>query len=89
VGEPVVAIGTSGKVIGVNPQIISQTRGSQGLGFAVPIAIVAHAYLGDSGQTPSALIARHKPGDTITLTVLSGGQTRQVKATLSARSTGA
>jgi len=162
-------IDSSGKVIGVNTQIITQSGGSQGLGFAVPIATavdvmdqlktsgtVAHAYLGVSGQTLSAdlaealgvsadqgvlvmtvsagspaaqagitgghqhvmlqgqpfltggdvieaidgkavissqdlaaAIARHKPGDTITLTVLSGGQTQQVKVTLAVRPTGA
>jgi len=43
----------------------------------------------EDGQDLAAVIARHKPGDTITLTVLSGGQTQQVKATLSARPTGA
>jgi S1-C subfamily serine protease len=63
-------IDSSGKVIGVNTQIISQSGGSQGLGFAVPIATavdvmdqlkasgtVAHAYLGVSGQTLSADLA--------------------------------
>ena len=37
----------------------------------------------------SAVITQHKPGDTVTLTVLSGGSTRQVKATLDARPSGA
>ena len=162
-------IDASGKVIGVNTQIITQSGGSQGLGFAVPIATavdvmdqlktsgtVAHAYLGVSGQTlsadlaealgmsasqgvlvltvspgsPAALagitggnqhimlqgqpfltggdvieaidgkaivssqdlaaaVARHKPGDTITLTVLRSGQPQQVKATLAVRPNGA
>jgi S1-C subfamily serine protease len=162
-------IDMSGKVIGVNTQIITQSGGSQGLGFAVPIATavdvmdqlktsgtVAHAYLGVSGQTLSAdladalgmsasqgvlvmavspgspaaqagiagghqhimlqgqpfltggdvieaidgkaimssqdlaaTVARHKPGDTITLTVLRGGQQQELKATLAVRPTGA
>jgi S1-C subfamily serine protease len=162
-------IDMSGKVIGVNTQIITQSGGSQGLGFAVPIATavdvmdqlktsgtVAHAYLGVSGQTLSAdladalgmsasqgvlvmavspgspaaqagiagghqhimlqgqpfltggdvieaidgkaimssqdlaaTVARHKPSDTITLTVLRGGQQQELKATLAVRPTGA
>ncbi len=162
-------IDMSGKVIGVNTQIITQSGGSQGLGFAVPIATavdvmdqlktsgtVAHAYLGVSGQTLSAdlaealgvsasqgvlvmtvspgspaalagitggnqhillqgqpfltggdvieaidgkaivsskdlaaVVARHKPGDTITLTVLRGDQQQQIEATLAVRPTGA
>jgi S1-C subfamily serine protease len=162
-------IDMSGTVIGVNTQIITQSGGSQGLGFAVPIATavdvmdqlktsgtVAHAYLGVSGQTLSAdlaealgvsasqgvlvmavspgspaaqagitggdqrimlqgqpfltggdvieaidgkaiassqdlaaAVARRKPGDTMTLTVLRGGQPQQVEATLAVRPTGA
>jgi S1-C subfamily serine protease len=57
-------IDSAGRVIGVNTQIISQSGGSQGLGFAVSIdtavnvmdqlktsGSVANAYLGASGQT--------------------------------------
>jgi len=161
-------IDSAGRVIGVNTQIITQSGGSQGLGFAVPIATavdvmnqlqasgtVTHAYLGVSGQTLNAqvaraldvpvsqgvlvmsvspgspadkagisgghqrvmiqgqpflvggdvieaiegkavtssqdiaaAVARRRPGDTLTLTVLSRGQTKQVEVTLSARPTG-
>jgi S1-C subfamily serine protease len=64
-------IDSAGKVIGVNTQIITQSGGSQGLGFAVPIATavdvmnqlqtsgtVTHAYLGVSGQTLNAQVAQ-------------------------------
>ena len=64
-------IDSAGRVIGVNTQIITQSGGSQGLGFAVPIATavdvmhqlqasgtVTHAYLGVSGQTLNAQVAR-------------------------------
>ncbi len=37
----------------------------------------------------SAVMTEHKPGDTVTLTVLSGGTTKQVKATLGVRPSGA
>jgi S1-C subfamily serine protease len=33
----------------------------------------------------AAAITQHKPGDTVTLTVLSGGSTKQIKATLATR----
>ena len=162
-------IDSSGRVIGINEQIASQSGGNQGLGFAVPINTAAkvmqqlktsgkvtYAYLGVQGQTLtadvakalgvkvdqgvlvaavasgspaakaglkggsqetvlqgqvyvvggdvieaidgkavagadelSAVITEHKPGDTVTLTVLSGGITRQVKATLGTRPSGA
>jgi len=42
-----------------------------------------------SSQDLAAVVARHKPGDTITLTVVRGGQPQQVKATLAVRPTGA
>ena len=155
-------IDASGKVIGINEQIASQSGGNQGLGFAVPINTavsamkqlratgkVTYAYLGVEGQTITsdiagalglsqnkgvlvaaindgspaakagikggsrqtdlqgqlyvvggdvitamdgetlagmdelaAAIMKHKPGDTVTLTVVSGGKTRDVKITL-------
>ncbi len=161
-------IDSSGKVIGINEQIASQSGGNQGLGFAVPIdtaakvmaqlktdGTVSYAYLGVSGQTLSADIAKaigvnvsqgvlvadvasgspaakagikggsqqtviqgqtyvtggdvieaidgttvtsaddlaaailqHKPGDTVTVTVLRDGSTLQLKATLSQRPSG-
>jgi S1-C subfamily serine protease len=161
-------IDSSGKVIGINEQIASQSGGNQGLGFAVPIdtaakvmaqlktgGSVTYAYLGVSGQTLSADIAKalgvnatqgvlvaevasgspaakagikggdqqtaiqgqayvtggdvieaidgaavtsaddlaaaimqHKPGDTVTVTVLRGGSAVQLKATLSQRPSG-
>jgi S1-C subfamily serine protease len=162
-------IDSSGRVIGINEQIASQSGGNQGLGFAVPINTAAkvmqqlktsgkvtYAYLGVQGQTLSADVAKalgvkvdqgvlvaevtsgspaakagikggsqqtmlqgqvyvvggdvieavdgkavagadelaaaitqHKPGDTVTITLLSGGTTKQVKATLSTRPSGA
>jgi S1-C subfamily serine protease len=161
-------IDASGKVIGINEQIASQSGGNQGLGFAVPIdtaakvmaqlktsGAVSYSYLGVSGQTLSADISKalgvtasqgvlvadvasgspaakagikggsqqtviqgqtyvtggdvitaidgaavtsaedlaaailqHKPGDTVTVTVLRGGSTQQLKATLSQRPSG-
>jgi len=161
-------IDSSGKVIGINEQIASQSGGNQGLGFAVPIdtaakvmaqlktsGAVSYAYLGVSGQTLSAdiskalgvdvsqgvlvadvatgspaakagirggsqqtaiqgqtyvtggdvigaidgkvvtsaedlaaVIMQHKPGDTVTVTVLRGGSTLQIKATLAQRPSG-
>ena len=161
-------IDSSGKVIGINEQIASQSGGNQGLGFAVPIdtaakvmaqlktsGTVSYAYLGVSGQTLSADISKalgvnvsqgvlvaqvatgspaakagikggshqtaiqgqtyvtggdvieaidgasvasaedlaaailqHKPGDTVTVTVLRGGSTVQIKATLAQRPSG-
>ena len=161
-------IDSSGKVIGINEQIASQSGGNQGLGFAVPIdtaakvmaqlktsGSVSYAYLGVSGQTLSAdigkalgvnvsqgvlvasvatgspaakagikggsqqttiqgqtyvtggdviesidgaavtsaedlaaAILQHKPGDTVTVTVLRGGSTQQLKATLTQRPSG-
>jgi S1-C subfamily serine protease len=161
-------IDSSGKVIGINEQIASQSGGNQGLGFAVPIdtaakvmaqlktsGTVSYAYLGVSGQTLSADISKalganvsqgvfvadvasgspaakagikggsqqtviqgqtyvtggdvieaidgkavtsaedlaaavmqHKSGDTVTVTVLRGGSTQQLKATLRQRPSG-
>ena len=161
-------IDSSGKVIGINEQIASQSGGNQGLGFAVPIdtaakvmaqlktsGTVSYAYLGVSGQTLSAdiskalgvsvdqgvlvaevaggspaakagikgggqqtviqgqtyviggdvieaidgkavtsaedlaaVIMQHKPGDTVSVTVLHGGSTQQLKATLTQRPSG-
>ena len=161
-------IDSSGKVIGINEQIASQSGGNQGLGFAVPIGTaakvmaqlktsgtVSYAYLGVSGQTLSAdiskalgvsvdqgvlvaevaggspaakagikgggqqtviqgqtyviggdvieaidgkavtsaedlaaVIMQHKPGDTVNVTVLHGGSTQQLKATLAQRPSG-
>jgi S1-C subfamily serine protease len=64
-------IDSSGKVIGINEQIASQSGGNQGLGFAVPIDTAAavmsqiertgkatYAWLGVSGQTVSPDIAK-------------------------------
>jgi len=64
-------IDSSGKVIGINEQIASQSGGNQGLGFAVPIDTaaavmgqlekngkVAYAWLGVSGQTVTPDVAR-------------------------------
>jgi len=64
-------IDSAGKVIGINEQIASQSGGNQGLGFAVPIDTaagvmsqleknghVAYAWLGVSGQTISADVAK-------------------------------
>ncbi|MCX6364296.1 MAG: trypsin-like peptidase domain-containing protein [Actinobacteria bacterium] len=42
-----------------------------------------------SAEDLVAVISRHKPGDTITLTVVRGGQTKQVPATLTERPSGA
>jgi S1-C subfamily serine protease len=161
-------IDSSGKVIGINEQIASQSGGNQGLGFAVPIdtaakvmaqlktsGAVSYAYLGVSGQTLSAdisealgvnvsqgvlvadvasgspaakagikggsqqtviqgqtyvtggdvitaiddtavtsaedlaaAILQRKPGESVTVTVLRGGSTLQLKATLSQRPSG-
>ena len=63
-------IDATGKVIGINEQIASQSGGNQGLGFAVPIdtaasvmsqlektGSVAYAWLGVSGQTISPDVA--------------------------------
>jgi S1-C subfamily serine protease len=157
-------IDSSGAVIGVNTQIITQSGGSQGLGFAVSIdtakrvmaqlkatGTVMYAYLGVSGQalnedlaqvlgagaadgvlvthvspgSPAAeagirggdrqvvlqgqpfivggdvitavdgtvvtspqdlaaIIARHDPGDTVTVTLLSRGETVRTQVTLTA-----
>jgi len=158
-------IDSSGKVIGINEQIASQSGGNQGLGFAVPInaaanamtqlektGTVKYAYLGIDGQTLTpdlakalnlkttegvlvakvmagspaakagitggntqvtlqnqqwvvggdiitaidgqklnsmdelqAAITTHKPGDTVTLTVISGLSTKDVQVTLGLR----
>ncbi|MGO8685290.1 MAG: S1C family serine protease [Thermoleophilia bacterium] len=64
-------IDSSGRVIGINEQIASQSGGNQGLGFAVPINTavsvmnqiektgkVTYAYLGIEGQTITSDIAR-------------------------------
>ncbi|MGZ4198784.1 MAG: S1C family serine protease [Thermoleophilia bacterium] len=64
-------IDSSGKVIGINEQIASQSGGNQGLGFAVPIDTAAavmsqiertgnvtYAWLGVSGQTVSPDVAK-------------------------------
>jgi S1-C subfamily serine protease len=160
-------IDSSGKVIGINEQIASQSGGNQGLGFAVPIDTaaavmsqlekngkVAYAWLGVSGQTVSpdvakalglkvnagvlvasvqsdspaakagirggqrqvslqnqiyvtggdvitkidgravssneqlsTLITSHKPGDNVTVTVVRGSSTTNLKATLGTRPT--
>jgi len=162
-------IDASGRVIGINEQIASQSGGNQGLGFAVPINTavsvmqqlqatgkVTYAYLGVQGQTITsdiagalglslnegvlvaavsdgspaatagikggtqqadlqgqpyvvggdvitamdgetvasmeelgAAIMQHKAGDTVTLTVVSGGKTNDVKVTLAERPSGA
>jgi len=162
-------IDASGRVIGINEQIASQSGGNQGLGFAVPINTavdvmkqlqatgkVTYAYLGVQGQTITsdiagalglsldegvlvaavsdgspaaqagikggsqqtdlqgqlyvvggdvitamdgeslasmeelgAAIMQHKPGDTVTLTVVSGGKTKDVTVTLVERPSGA
>ena len=68
-GGPLIA--SSGKVIGINEQIASQSGGNQGLGFAVPIATardvlqqieakgsVSYGYLGVQGQTLTLDVAR-------------------------------
>jgi len=161
-------IDSSGKVIGINEQIASQSGGNKGLGFAVPIdtaakvmaqfktsGTVSYAYLGVSCQTLSADISKalgvnvsqgvlvadvtggspaakagikggsqrtviqgqtyatggdvieaidskavtsaedlaaaimqHKPGDTVTVTVLRGVSAQQLKATLRQRPSG-
>jgi S1-C subfamily serine protease len=155
----------SGKVIGINEQIASQTGGNEGLGFAVPInraisvmeqlkanGSVKYAWLGIQGQTLSPDVAKalgiktqqgvlvadvvsgspagkagikggtgqqvlqgqqyvtggdiitaidgkqlasmdelaatiqdHKPGDKVTLTVVSGSTTKDVRVTLGDR----
>jgi len=162
-------IDASGRVIGINEQIASQSGGNQGLGFAVPINTavdvmkqlqatgkVTYAYLGVQGQTITSDIAgalglsldegvlvaavsdgspaaqagikggsqqtdlqgqlyvvggdaitamdgeslasmeelgasimKHKSGDTVTLTVVSGGKTSDVRVTLVERPSGA
>jgi len=64
-------IDSSGKVIGINEQIASQSGGNQGLGFAVPIdtardvlqqieakGSVSYGYLGIQGQTLTSDVAR-------------------------------
>jgi S1-C subfamily serine protease len=64
-------IDATGRVIGINEQIASQSGGNQGLGFAVPIDTAAgvmsqlektgnatYAWLGISGQTVSADVAK-------------------------------
>jgi S1-C subfamily serine protease len=64
-------IDSSGKVIGINEQIASQSGGNQGLGFAVPIdtardvmdqietkGSVSYSYLGIQGQTLTADVAK-------------------------------
>jgi serine protease Do len=64
-------IDSSGRVIGINEQIASQSGGNQGLGFAVPIDTavsvmdqlktsgkVTYAYLGVQGQTLTADVAK-------------------------------
>jgi len=161
-------IDSSGKVIGINEQIASQSGGNEGLGFAVPINTavdvmeelkadgqVTYAWLGIQGQTISAdvaealglqatdgvlvvdvtadspasraglragqqqaelqgevyviggdvitafdgesvssmdelvgLIGAKDPGDTVEVTVLRGGQTMDLEATLSERPAG-
>jgi S1-C subfamily serine protease len=158
-------IDASGKVIGINEQIASQSGGNQGLGFAVPIdaavnamtqlrqtGTVKYAWLGIQGQTITSDVAKalglkasqgvlvaqvtsgspaakagivggqhqttlqnqvyvtggdiitaidgkplssmdelaaaintHKPGDTVTLSVISGSSTKDVKVMLAVR----
>ncbi len=158
-------IDSSGRVIGINEQIASQSGGNQGLGFAVPIdtaanvmgqlkksGVVTYAWLGIQGQTLTADIAKalgvnnssgvlvakvvsgspaakagiqggttqkvvqgqtyvvggdvitaidgkalsamddlttavsaHQPGDVVTLTIVHGSSTRDVKVTLGTR----
>lgn len=64
-------IDSSGKVIGINEQIASETGGNQGLGFAVPIdtardvmrqlratGSVSYAFLGIRGQTLTSDVAK-------------------------------
>ena len=64
-------IDSSGKVIGINEQIASQSGGNEGLGFAVPIdtardvlqqieakGSVSYGYLGIQGQTLTSDVAR-------------------------------
>ena len=158
-------IDSSGRVIGINEQIASQSGGNQGLGFAVPIntavnamtqlkqtGTVKYAWLGIEGQTITPDVAKalglkategvlvaqvtsgspaakagitggqhqtelqnqvyvtggdiitaidgqklssmdelaaainaHKPGDQVTLTVISGSSTKDVQVTLGVR----
>jgi putative serine protease PepD len=158
-------IDSSGRVIGINEQIASQSGGNQGLGFAVPIdtaknamtqleqtGTVKYAWLGIAGQTITpdvaktlnlkaaqgvlvaqvtsgspaakagitggqtqvvlqnqqwvtggdiitaingeplssmdalqAAISTHKPGDVVTLSVISGSSTKNVQVTLGVR----
>ena len=82
-------IDSSGKVIGINEQIASQSGGNQGLGFAVPIDTaaavmsqlekngkVAYAWLGVSGQTVSPDIAKAlglKVGDGVLVASVQSG----------------
>ncbi|HJW74490.1 MAG TPA: trypsin-like peptidase domain-containing protein [Thermoleophilia bacterium] len=64
-------IDSTGKVIGINEQIASQSGGNQGLGFAVPVntavkvmdqlktkGSVTYAWLGISGQTVTSDVAK-------------------------------
>ncbi len=64
-------IDSAGRVIGINEQIATQSGGNEGLGFAVPVATAAsamsqlekngkvtYAWLGVSGQTISADVAK-------------------------------
>ena len=82
-------IDSSGKVIGINEQIASQSGGNQGLGFAVPIDTaaavmsqlekngkVAYAWLGVSGQTVSPDVAKAlglKVGDGVLVASVQSG----------------
>jgi len=135
-GGPLIDVAT-GKVIGVNAQIESDSGGNDGVGFAIPIdsvknvastliagGTVKHAYLGVTiadattgagarvssvvADSPAAkaglqagdvitavdgtsisgtddltsILARHSPGDKVTLTVDRNGTTKQLTVTL-------
>jgi S1-C subfamily serine protease len=77
-------IDSSGKVIGINEQIATNTGGNQGLGFAVPInsAIISMdmlkpggPYLGVGGQTLTPEVAKAAG-----LSIQSGALVEQVKS---------
>jgi putative serine protease PepD len=73
-------------IVGGSRQVVIQDQ-TYMTGGDVITAIDGKAVTSAEGLV--AVIGQHKPGDAITLTVVSAGQTKQVPATLSARASGA
>jgi len=82
VGSPAAKAG----IIGGSRQIVIQGQ-TYMTGGDVIEAIDGKAVTSADGLV--AVVSQHKPGDTITLTVVRGGQTKQAQATLTERQSGA